>query len=143
MIMTARLLFLVASLAAAVSSLAVTEMKVHDNSIVVHNSLALLRDVRNRVIDNKLYPPSECQVMRLYRPTAQCVDIDRYGNLGDGGKWVCGTHTILDHRRVIYSIGSDLDTSFELNMHTQDPDADIHTFDHTVDAEHENVKNRA
>ena len=50
-----------------------------------------------------------CDVMRAMRPAAVCIDIDRYGNQGDGGKWACGLRSgQKDRRQVIYSIGSNL-----------------------------------
>ena len=50
-----------------------------------------------------------CDVMRAMRPAAICLDIDRYGGQGDGGKWACGLRSGWDDRkRVIYSVGSNL-----------------------------------
>ena len=56
------------------------------------------------------------------------------GNLGDGGKWVCGVRSILQHPAcLVYAAGSKGEPSFEqaLAEHTA---CDIHVFDHTLSA---------
>lgn len=55
----------------------------------------------------------------------------RWGNLGDGGKWICGVEN-LKKGCVIYSLGSRNEYDFEEAMLENTPCL-IHTFDCTVD----------
>ena len=75
----------------------------------------------------KLYP-------KLYAtqstPTTSCVDEQRLGDIGEGGKWVCGLHRLLPRKDcVVYSFGSHGQDDFEYAVHKAAPWCSIHTFD--------------
>ncbi|KAI9819118.1 MAG: hypothetical protein M1827_007274 [Pycnora praestabilis] len=66
-------------------------------------------------------------------------DIQRVGRLGDGGKWVCGM-TKYEERSttgkppvIIYSFGVNGESTFEEEMLTRIPNAEIFAFDYSVD----------
>ena len=63
---------------------------------------------------------------RMYRPTSQCRDLDRVGDVGDGGKWICGIHDKLDHRRIVYSAGSNYQVSGRGHSHGHCDDVTYH-----------------
>jgi len=58
------------------------------------------------------------------------LQLRRYGNKGDGGKWVCAFEN-LKQPCLIYSLGSNNDFSFELDAFA-DTKCEIHTFDCTM-----------
>ena len=59
---------------------------------------------------------------------------ERVGNAGDGGKWVCGLKSLLQHSAcVVYSAGSNGEPSFEHAV-AENTACEIHVFDHTLDA---------
>lgn len=76
-----------------------------------------------------------------FEPDFSCRHERRIGRRGDGGKWVCDPHRILstssssennnkDHSCLVYSIGSNGDTSFELAVKRDISEhCEIHTFD--------------
>jgi len=69
-------------------------------------------------------------VWNIHEPTWNCPWEERFGNSGDGGKWVCGGR-FLKSPCVIYSFGSAGDTSFERDI-SQFSSCEIHTFDPSV-----------
>ena len=64
---------------------------------------------------------------------ANCPDLRRVGNLGDGGKQVCHADSL---RRLtectVLSIGSNGEASFERAVHALNPRCEIHIYDHTL-----------
>ena len=54
----------------------------------------------------------------------------RIGATGDGGKWVCDTESLV-RNCLVYSIGSERDTSYEVAI-SSILGCEIHTFDHTI-----------
>lgn len=74
-------------------------------------------------------------ITQLYKNTAShgsmtCKNIKRIGNLGDGGKFVC-MDTMYQNECVVYSLGSRLDFTFELDI-IQKLKCNVYTFDCTV-----------
>lgn len=70
-------------------------------------------------------------------PEFSCIHESRVGTNKDGGKWVCNIDRVryLADLRVknggkciVYSIGSDDDFSFEVAVHEELPNCEIHTF---------------
>ena len=60
--------------------------------------------------------------------------VEKVGRLSDGGKWVCGVDTLLQRPGcVIYSFGSNGDTSFEEAL-LNTTKCSVWTFDPTLDA---------
>ena len=70
-----------------------------------------------------------------FRDFYRCPGIvEKVGAISDGGKWVCGVDTLLQHPGcVIYSFGSNGDTSFEETM-LEKTKCSVWTFDPTLDA---------
>ena len=70
-----------------------------------------------------------------YEPVFTCQHERRIGRWGDGGKWVCDPHRIIQNNKscLVYSIGSDNDFSFEHGILTDvSSECEIHTFDPTI-----------
>lgn len=67
-----------------------------------------------------------------FRDYYNCPTSEKVGRFGDGGKWVCGVDTLL-HRPgcVVYSFGSNGETSFEEDMLERTP-CQVFTFDPTL-----------
>lgn len=68
--------------------------------------------------------------MTIFEPVIHSTDEDRVGRLGDGGKWVAHLKSLDKRPCVVYSFGSNGDTSFEedVDFLTQKR-CEIHTFD--------------
>ena len=95
----------------------VRQQHTDDTHIIVHDWLAHTKTERQAAVKSSLFTHDDiCSLMPVYRPSAQCRDLDRLGELGDGGKWVCGMHGALDHRRVVYSFGSNYQVSAVLDI---------------------------
>ena len=59
---------------------------------------------------------------------------ERLGKPGDGGKWICGLMSLLQHSAcLVYAVGSDGEVSFEQAV-AETSACEIHVFDHTLDA---------
>ena len=60
----------------------------------------------------------DLNIWDLFPPIANCPDLVRLGNIGDGGKWVCGvtTSTPPGQDCVVYSVGVSFDVSFEASL---------------------------
>ena len=74
-------------------------------------------------------------ITQLYKDTAShrsmtCKNIKRIGNSGDGGKFVC-MDTMHQNECVVYSMGSRLDFTFELDI-IRKLKCKVYTFDCTV-----------
>mmetsp|Transcript_10620 Transcript_10620/g.48792 ORF Transcript_10620/g.48792 Transcript_10620/m.48792 type:complete len:316 (-) Transcript_10620:283-1230(-) len=72
-----------------------------------------------------------------FEPEWNCEDEARIGagvvNTGDGPKFACGSEVLSSTQNcIVYSIGSNLDFSFEYAVHKIAPNCTIHTFDGTV-----------
>jgi len=71
-----------------------------------------------------------------FDPEFTCVDEIRFGKLGDGGKWICDPHRIVEDTIdgkdtcLVYSVGSNGHFQFEEEVKTLiSKDCEIHTFD--------------
>jgi len=65
-----------------------------------------------------------------YDPEFTCAHEQKFGGLGDGGKWICDPHRIPKDDCLVYSIGSHGDFSFESSVFSGVSRAcEIHTFD--------------
>jgi hypothetical protein len=59
-----------------------------------------------------------------------CANARRVGSMGEGGKWVCDMFRLKSRRDcLIYSVGSNGEFSFEIEMKNGMPHCEIHTFD--------------
>lgn len=87
---------------------------------------------------------SQILLWDLYLPEVACPDMRRIGNIGDGGKFVCGLSHLENINRdvikevpgavpkcVIYSYGISIDSVFELNVENITK-CEIHAFDPTI-----------
>jgi hypothetical protein len=73
----------------------------------------------------------------FYEPEWTCETELRLGvnhiNIGDGPKFVCAPEMLATQKHcLIYSIGSNYDSSFERGVRKYGPDCEIHTFDGTL-----------
>ena len=67
-----------------------------------------------------------------FRAFYPCPMQEKMGSVGDGGKWVCSKDALLSTPGcVVYSMGSNGDTSFEQAM-LRDTACTVHTFDPTL-----------
>ncbi|CAF1541767.1 unnamed protein product, partial [Didymodactylos carnosus] len=65
-----------------------------------------------------------------YEPTFHCSFERRFGNIGDGGKWICDVHRLENKQNcLVYIFGSNNDFSFEYDLKNSLINCDIHTFD--------------
>lgn len=62
-------------------------------------------------------------------PSYVCQTQERYGKLGDGGKVLCDSFRVLSNDCMVYSYGSRLDCSFELDLQRHYPSCTVHVFD--------------
>lgn len=79
--------------------------------------------------------PTRAAWVDPFRDFYRCPGVvEKVGPLSDGGKWVCGVETLLQRPGcVIYSFGSNGDTSFEEIM-LNTTKCSVWTFDPTLDA---------
>jgi len=69
-----------------------------------------------------------------YHPEFTCLNEERYGSLGDGGKYVCDSHRIEKKKCLVYSVGSRGDFTFEVDFKEKGFEkCEIHTFDRLSD----------
>lgn len=81
---------------------------------------------------------SKVRIWDYYAPIYNCPSKERVGNVGDGGKWVCGVRTWLRSKVsdcVIYSFGSKGEVSFETDVKLLLPHCELHIFDPTLTPE--------
>jgi hypothetical protein len=58
---------------------------------------------------------------------------NRYGILGDGGKWVCGLEKVIQRPQcVVYSFGVSTESSFEAAILSKSPNCEIWGYDYSV-----------
>ena len=77
------------------------------------------------------------RIWDYFTPDYNCPLLkQRVGRIGDGGKWVCGLRSSMLQTPgcLVYSLGSDGDTSFEDGMINRTA-CDVHTFDPTLSQE--------
>ena len=104
------------------------------------------REAGDRLLDSMRAAPVAWDLGFLHRATGavwvdpfrdfyRCPGItEKVGALSDGGKWVCGVDTLLQRPDcVIYSFGSNGDTSFE-EVLLQTTKCSVWTFDPTLNA---------
>ena len=97
------------------SSLSWNERKQNDQS----------QDKQNRILEEESY-----FFTSNWEPTFHCTHGRRVGAKGDGGKWVCDPYRYKQHFDcLIYSVGSNGEFSFEIEMKNLLPHCQIHTFD--------------
>ncbi|CAF2079371.1 unnamed protein product [Rotaria magnacalcarata] len=66
----------------------------------------------------------------IWEPNFHCTHSRRIGKMGDGGKWVCDPYRLESRDDcLVYSVGSNGDFSFEIDMKKFMPHCEIHTFD--------------
>ncbi|GAQ87703.1 hypothetical protein KFL_003710090 [Klebsormidium nitens] len=70
------------------------------------------------------------ELLEYWVPIYPCYREVRYGLMGDGGKWLCNAHR-LNEQSVIYSIGSNAQTDFEMEL-IGATGAEVHVFDCTL-----------
>jgi hypothetical protein len=52
-----------------------------------------------------------------FLPSFNCPhSVEKIGQMGDGGKWVCGLEVFQDHSCIVYSFGVRGDSSFEAEV---------------------------
>jgi hypothetical protein len=107
----------------------------------LENNLQIKRDIHFRQmhkqkenIKNALFESGREYFQSHWEPSWNCEFEERFGNFGDGGKWVCDAHTLKQKKEDchIVSIGSNNDFSFENELHNHLPQCKISVFDHTV-----------
>ncbi|KAI8817631.1 methyltransferase domain-containing protein [Fimicolochytrium jonesii] len=92
---------------------------------------------RFQIAENQLYLPN-WQPFDLFKPTYECnaMDLLRIGEpsrKSDSGKWLCSDKIEFGNKCVIFSVGSNNQFDFEVEMHGHFPKCEIHTFDCTGD----------
>ena len=62
-------------------------------------------------------------------------EVERIGDMGDGGKWVCGVSRIAEKKDcVIYSVGINYESSFEEDLLSRTRHCQVWGYDFSVDA---------
>jgi len=81
--------------------------------------------------DKEPWPPYT--VWDFFPPAFFCPhELERVGDLGDGGKWVCGLSQLQEKEDcVVYSIGPPADASFEAELLARTRHCQLFIFDHT------------
>ena len=76
---------------------------------------------------------AKINIWDLFSPVISCPDIQRVGNVGDGGKWICGLDHLASQSNpcVVYSFGISNDISFEIEL-LKRTSCTLHLFDPTV-----------
>jgi len=96
---------------------------------------------RDSSTDGSLRILGDATIWDLFVPTLTCPEVERVGNFGDGGKWVCGLESLTediptassanDPSCVMYSFGISTDISFEMEILMRTP-CYIFAFDPTI-----------
>eukprot|EP01036_Dinobryon_divergens_P028902 gene28902-37919_t len=78
---------------------------------------------------------SKINIWDLFPPVMSCPDIERVGNVGDGGKWICGLDQMSSQSNpcIVYSFGVSTDISFEIELLKRTA-CILHLFDPTIGA---------
>lgn len=86
-------------------------------------------------IDGKYFPGMYIG-WDFFQPSYTCPwELQRVGNLGDGGKWVCGMSRCMKARSrpmIVYSFGVESDSSFEAELLAR-TNAQVFAFDFSTD----------
>ncbi|EMD32703.1 hypothetical protein CERSUDRAFT_87731 [Gelatoporia subvermispora B] len=89
--------------------------------------------------DIVMFPPDHepwpaYTVWDFFPPTFTCPhELERVGNLGDGGKWTCGLSRIEEKQDcVIYVFGVDWDSSWEAEMLSRTRHCQIYGYDYSA-----------
>ncbi|THH26618.1 hypothetical protein EUX98_g7567 [Antrodiella citrinella] len=82
------------------------------------------------------FPPGQqyYTLWDFFIPAFQCPHrVERIGNLGDGGKWVCGLDRVAKQKEcVIYSFGLNGEVSFEAELLQLAPGCQLWGYDYSV-----------
>ncbi|KAH9942863.1 methyltransferase domain-containing protein [Amylocystis lapponica] len=86
-----------------------------------------------------MFPPDQepwpaYTVWDFFPPVYNCPhELERIGDIGDGGKWVCGLSRLAEKPDcVVYSFGLDWDSSFEAELLERTRHCEIWGFDYTA-----------
>ncbi|CAF2874970.1 unnamed protein product [Rotaria sp. Silwood2] len=80
--------------------------------------------------ENMMKRQSNIFFLTNWEPNFHCSHARRVGRMGDGGKWVCDPYRLKSRLDcLVYSVGSNGDFSFEVDMKKTMPHCEIHTFD--------------
>ncbi|KAN0102407.1 Methyltransferase domain containing protein [Russula decolorans] len=100
---------------------------------------ALISKVGPTPHDVALFPPDEepwppYTVWDFFPPAFFCPhELERVGDLGDGGKWVCGMSQLQEKEDcIVYSIGPPTDASFESELLARTRHCQLFIFDYTA-----------
>ncbi|TCD66335.1 hypothetical protein EIP91_001484 [Steccherinum ochraceum] len=79
----------------------------------------------------------------FFIPAFQCPHrVERVGNLGDGGKWMCGMDRVARQKDcVIYSFGLNGEVSFEAELLQRAPGCQIWGYDYSVQSIGPDIEN--
>jgi len=98
---------------------------------VIHNA-QMARQVQQRNYNEKT--GGHAYFQGNWEPSWHCAYMQRLGEKGDGGKWVCDPYKIAGNKDCkVISIGSKNQFDFEESILELNPHCEIHTFDHTVE----------
>ena len=64
----------------------------------------------------------------------RCLDITRIGPALDGGLWLCGLFSKMQHRCIVYSFTDSSDLTFEADIIAANQACEVHVFVSTPDA---------
>ncbi|KAH9974226.1 methyltransferase domain-containing protein [Russula compacta] len=102
---------------------------------------ALITKVGPAPHDVALFPPDKepwppYTVWDFFPPAFFCPhELERIGELGDGGKWVCGLSRLQENEDcIVYSVGSPAEASFEAELLARTRHCQLFVFDHTASA---------
>eukprot|EP00742_Colponemidia_sp_Colp-10_P002526 GILJ01002699.1.p1 GENE.GILJ01002699.1~~GILJ01002699.1.p1 ORF type:complete len:326 (-),score=29.51 GILJ01002699.1:134-1111(-) len=73
-------------------------------------------------------------IWSVYEPVVDCRIRERFGSMGDGGKWLCNFDRLPGSKTVIYSFGARTDLTFDTIM-TDLLSCESHAFDPTLTAQ--------
>ncbi|CAF1519411.1 unnamed protein product [Rotaria sp. Silwood1] len=80
--------------------------------------------------ENMMKRQSNIFFLTNWEPNFHCSHARRIGKMGDGGKWVCDPYRLKSRLDcLVYSVGSNGDFSYEIDMKKTMPHCEIHTFD--------------
>jgi len=102
---------------------------------------ALIAKVGPAPHDVALFPPDKepwppYTVWDFFPPAFFCPhELERVGELGDGGKWVCGISQLQEQEDcIVYSVGPPAEASFEAELLARTRHCQVFIFDHTASA---------
>lgn len=107
-------------------------LKQSDNFICESDSIWNERKHIYKIQDERNMAKRNSSIFFLtnWEPNFHCSHARRVGNMGDGGKWICDIFRLKDHFDcLVYSVGSNGDFSFEVDLKQIMPNCEIHVFD--------------